>query len=799
MRRWEIRPTSRVLKFHFSTLWRILVGAKPFHLALSEHQHILVVVEESQEDKRMSMAASLKRYEGDNQLEKVARFANANSCTPPILFSSNDSNSDNLVVLSLLPAPTNHDGRSGASGEDRENVGPSASLIKKLKDQSTRIPAYGERDDWVPRTQEDYGDGGAFPEVQVAQFPLEMGRNAHRAQMNRKNALVPVTTDAQGRTIYDAVVRQGHDAGAVVHSRPSALVGRRYSEDEMERPDDESIANNVERTRAALQARLATTQIATNNSIANPDSQNGDTSRIVSYTAAHANSGGADASGASKYMIKMTEKKFDPLEPPKFRVQKSAQLDDGEPPVPVLQDAPKKHTKAEADAWDIPTPFSNWNSRGMTISLDKREMAAAALQQEETLSSKFATMAAALDAAQQSAREQVAYRARLEQQKQLQQREREDQEAKEVARLARMKRAGIFSEETDEEREQRMARDAVREDMRRDAEDESRRERMGSRAKSSAPVRASNSSGERDISERIALGQTVPQSQGEGLFDSRMFNQTAGLDHGFVNDEEYNLYDKPLLQTGREEALFRGLNQREGEVFQEEFSMDPSRKSRGARGPVEFERDEESAHQQRMEEIERQKSMAERQGRGERRPSPPGRRGGSDYPSPPRRRGERDDYPSPPRRGGDYPSPPRRRDSPPRASRAPADDPMDSMLSFMSDAKSASKKRDRDDGGRGPTLGLMHAVGGAGGSAEDYRDSKRTMVNFVPSREDASSRHQLDDDRRRSDRESEERYREGGRRQDDRDRRPRSPPRGGGGRYGDSRRENHDEFGRDRR
>lgn len=759
----------------------------------------------------MSMAASLKRYEEENRRGLEPRFANANSCTPRGLLDLNGSNSDNLALLSLLPAPTNHDGRSGGSGEDRENVGPSASLIKKLKDQSTRIPAYGERDDWVPRTQEDYGDGGAFPEVQVAQFPLEMGRNAHRAQMNRKNALVPVTTDAQGRTIYDAVVRQGHDAGAVVHSRPSALVGRRYSEDEMERPDEETIANNVERTRAALQARLASTTVATNNSVANPESQNGDTSRIVSYTAAHANSGGADASGASKYMIKMTEKKFDPLEPPKFRVQKTAQLDDGEPPVPVLQDAPKKHTKAEADAWDIPTPFSNWNSRGMTISLDKREMAAAATQQEETLSSKFATMAAALDAAQQSAREQVAYRARLEQQKQLQQREREDQEAKEVARLARMKRAGIFSEETDEEREQRLARDVVREDMRRDAEDESRRERMGSRAKSSAPVRASNSSGERDISERIALGQTVPQSQGEGLFDSRMFNQTAGLDHGFVNDEEYNLYDKPLLQTGREEALFRGINQREGEVFQEEFSMDPSRKSRGARGPVEFERDEESAHQQRMEEIERQKSMAERQGRNEdsrRGSSPPGRRGGS-YPSPPRR-GGRGDYPSPPRRGGGdggYPSPPRRRDSPPRASSRPADDPMDSMLSFMSDAKSASKKRDREDGsGRGPTLGLMHAVGGSGGSAEDYRDSKRTMVNFVPSREEASSRHQVDDERRRSDRESEERYggrgdggRNGGRdgRDDERDRRPRSPPRGG--RHGDSRRDHHDEFGRDRR
>lgn len=39
-----------------------------------------------------------------------------------------------------------------------------------------RVPPYGHRQSFVPRAQADFGDGGAFPDIHVAQFPLEMGR-----------------------------------------------------------------------------------------------------------------------------------------------------------------------------------------------------------------------------------------------------------------------------------------------------------------------------------------------------------------------------------------------------------------------------------------------------------------------------------------------------------------------------------------------------------------------------------------------------------------------------------------------
>ena len=37
-------------------------------------------------------------------------------------------------------------------------------------------PAYGQRRGWIPHSLEDYGDGGAFPEIHVVQYPMNMGK-----------------------------------------------------------------------------------------------------------------------------------------------------------------------------------------------------------------------------------------------------------------------------------------------------------------------------------------------------------------------------------------------------------------------------------------------------------------------------------------------------------------------------------------------------------------------------------------------------------------------------------------------
>jgi len=68
----------------------------------------------------------------------------------------------------------------------------------------------GQRKGWVPRTQQDFDDGGAYPEIFVAQFPLGMGQKKSVAS----NAIAK-QVDAEGRVKYDALARVGHKQNKV--------------------------------------------------------------------------------------------------------------------------------------------------------------------------------------------------------------------------------------------------------------------------------------------------------------------------------------------------------------------------------------------------------------------------------------------------------------------------------------------------------------------------------------------------------------------------------------------------------
>ena len=51
---------------------------------------------------------------------------------------------------------------------------------------------------------------------------------------------------------------------------------------------------------------------------------------------------------------------------------------------------------------------------------------------------------------------------------------------------------------------------------------------------------------ERDISERVALGQAQPTNQ-EVAYDQRLFDNAGGLEAGNSDSEDDNLYDKPMF------------------------------------------------------------------------------------------------------------------------------------------------------------------------------------------------------------------------------------------------------------
>ena len=82
-------------------------------------------------------------------------------------------------LASVLSAPVgNYKAKNGA--------GSSASTASSNAGTSARryahVPPFAQRraGGFVPRTQRDFGGGGAYPEIHVSQFPRDMGRPARR-------------------------------------------------------------------------------------------------------------------------------------------------------------------------------------------------------------------------------------------------------------------------------------------------------------------------------------------------------------------------------------------------------------------------------------------------------------------------------------------------------------------------------------------------------------------------------------------------------------------------------------------
>lgn len=86
--------------------------------------------------------------------------------------SPNLAESANSICFSILPRPVH---ASVSDDEEEEQVPSTVALVAKAV-----IPPYGQRVGWRPSAQEDFADGGAYPECHVAQYPLEMGRKKVR-------------------------------------------------------------------------------------------------------------------------------------------------------------------------------------------------------------------------------------------------------------------------------------------------------------------------------------------------------------------------------------------------------------------------------------------------------------------------------------------------------------------------------------------------------------------------------------------------------------------------------------------
>ncbi|KFP37197.1 SNW domain-containing protein 1, partial [Chlamydotis macqueenii] len=499
-----------------------------------------------------------------------------------------------LWMCSFLPAPTQ---LSQDQLELEERARAQRSRQTALVSSRREPPPYGYRKGWIPRVLEDFGDGGAFPEIHVAQYPLDMGR-----KKKMSNALA-VQVDAEGKIKYDAIARQGQSKDKVIYSKYTDLVPKEVmnaDDPELQRPDEEAIREITEKTRAALEKSVSQ-KVAAAMPVRAADKLA--PAQYIRYTPSQ--QGVAFNSGAKQRVIRMVEMQKDPMEPPRFKINKKIPRGPPSPPAPVMHSPSRKMTVKEQQEWKIPPCISNWkNAKGYTIPLDKRLAADGRGLQTVHINENFAKLAEALYIADRKAREAVEMRAQVERKMAQKEKEKHEEKLREMAQKARERRAGIKTHVEKEDGEAR-ERDEIRHDRRK----ERQHDRNLSRA---APDKRSKlqRNENRDISEVIALGVPNPRPSNEVQYDQRLFNQSKGMDSGFAGgeDEIYNVYDQPW-RSGKDMAqnIYRPSKNLDKDMYgddleariktnrfvpDKEFSnSDRNTRGRGRDGPVQFEED----------------------------------------------------------------------------------------------------------------------------------------------------------------------------------------------------------------
>eukprot|EP01107_Rhizomastix_libera_P006256 TRINITY_DN2036_c0_g1_i1.p1 TRINITY_DN2036_c0_g1~~TRINITY_DN2036_c0_g1_i1.p1 ORF type:complete len:563 (+),score=165.76 TRINITY_DN2036_c0_g1_i1:235-1689(+) len=373
---------------------------------------------------------------------------------------------------------------------------------------------------------------------------------------SQSKQVVALRTDSDGRVEYEAVL--GHSAGSTVFARPEHAKSAKFTPEELLRPSQEEAAATAEKTRQELE-KIVGVRVKTTHITEPTVTKQENTPTYIKYTPSQSSQ--AFNSGAKTRTIRMVEAQVDPMEPPKFKSVK-APRGPSSPPAPVMHSPPKKLSQQDHLDWKIPPCISNWkNNKGFTIALDKRLAADGRGLQDTQISDRFARLSESLNIAESEAREEI--KKRNEFQKMMLEREKSQQERKlmEIAEQARASKShvsqapdnvvpgSIEEYELESREEEKKGREKLLEDQRRDLIREHRMNKY----------KGQRGEAERDVTEAMALGMKTGPARGdaEALFDKRLFNQTEGLDQGFGQEEDYNLYAKPLFSGEHLGSLYR--------------------------------------------------------------------------------------------------------------------------------------------------------------------------------------------------------------------------------------------------
>jgi SNW domain-containing protein 1 len=337
--------------------------------------------------------------------------------------------------------------------------------------------------------------------------------------------------------------------------------------------------------------------------------QTGTEAQFIRYTPNQQGGGANPAVG--QRIVKMREVQVDPFNPPQYKHKRVARGPPS-PPATVMRSPPKKLTIKDQQEWKVPPCISNWkNARGYTIPLQMRLSADGRTLKQYTINEKFGKFSDTLYITEEQAYREIDERNQVQQSISYKDYLRKEGDLRQKANEARMEKEKILQEHmdsqqgkgeeklTDAELKALKQRELLKYINQREQERELRMARAG--INKSKLMRDA----ERDISEKVALGQAQPTIS-DSLIDQRLLNQNPGLDSGFKDDEDNIAYDKPLFADREVVNIYGGLKDiQDGIDDVDESEMQQVLRKRPQKGfdgaddkagtrnrPVEFERGE---------------------------------------------------------------------------------------------------------------------------------------------------------------------------------------------------------------
>lgn len=336
------------------------------------------------------------------------------------------------------------------------------------------------------------------------------------------------------------------------------------------KPSQEVLNKTTLETKMALE-KLISGKIKTKSPIGDFNSSNKQEAKFIRYTPSL--QGTTLNETQNQRIIRLTELPRDPFEMVKFK-HKRIPRDGGADMVPIMHSPPRKLTLKDQQDFKIPPCISNWkNAKGYTIPLEMRLSADGRNMRDYTVSENFSKFADVLYMAEKQARQEIEERNRIQESIKMVDTLKKEQELREAAREAREKKTAMAvsnissvnttkteetdvilgrKRKTDDDLEQmKMERNNLRNARKKEIEYQRRLELNKGR-------KVNPRDEDRDISEKIALGQAQPNSR-DTMVDARLYNQVSGMDSGFKDEEDYDLYDKPLFADRTSASIYRNV------------------------------------------------------------------------------------------------------------------------------------------------------------------------------------------------------------------------------------------------